>query len=111
YYWVRNKAKNYLLEKNTEKLILLPEYTLLKDGEETYQADRRERKKYAEGQEKGTFYVEQDDKAFFWNIKTQKLTPTEKIVPFEKADRKNQAVGKPKNKPNAEKNSKKPRKK
>lgn len=111
YYWVRNKAKNYFLEKNTEKLILLPQYTLLKDGEETYQVDRRERKKYAEGQEEGTFYLEQEDKAFFWNVKTQKLSPTEKIVPFEKGNRKEQVISKPKNKSNNEKKTNKPRKK
>lgn len=87
-YWlVRSKAKNYLLHKNTQELIALPKYTFIKDGEEKYRANKREKKKYAEGQEAGTIYLEQDDKAFFWNTKTQKLIPTEKISPFVEEDR------------------------
>ncbi|GAB4484473.1 MAG: hypothetical protein OHK0045_00150 [Raineya sp.] len=100
YYWVRNRGKKYLLDKKTEKLIPLPEYTLLKDGQETYPISKREYKKYAEGQEQDTFYLEQEDKAFFWNVNTQKLIPTEKVKPFEKEEQ-NKVKTKPKreNKP------------
>lgn len=83
YYLVIDKAKKYFLDIQSEKLIALPEYTLLKDGNELYQAGKREKKKYAEGQEEGTFYLEQGEKAFFWNINTQKLVLTDKINPFD----------------------------
>ena len=110
YYLVNNKARKHLLDKKTEKLTPLPEHTLLKDGEEFYQVNNREKRKYAEGQEEGTFYIEQGEKAFFWNIKTQKLVSTEKISPFEK---KNNNIIKPKqsNSPKKETKPKNPRKK
>lgn len=109
YYLVSNKAKKYLLDKKTEKLTALPKYTLLKDGQEQYQVGKRESKKYAEGQEEGTFYIEQGEKAFFWNIKTQKLLPTEKIIPFEKE--KNNSKLEKINSPEKERKPKKPTKK
>lgn len=82
YYWVQNKAKKYLLDKKTEKLILLPEYTLIKDGAETYKIQRGkeiEIKKYAEGQSTETIYLENKEKAFFFNPKTQELKETKKV--------------------------------
>jgi hypothetical protein len=82
YYWVQNKAKKYLLDKKTEKLIPLPEYTLIKDGGETYEIpnseklEKNEARKYAP---EGIIYLEQNEKAFLFNPKTQELKATEKI--------------------------------
>ena len=113
YYLVRNKGKNHLLDKKSEKLFVLPEYSLLKDSEDTYQVGRKEHKKYTEGQEEGTFYIEQENKAFFWNVKTQKLAPTEKVKPFEKEKQNEDKIEvEPKTKPKKENQpNKKPRKK
>jgi len=94
FYKVRNKGKQYLLDKKTEKLIALPPHTLLLNEDALYMTQDRKFKKYTEGQPEGTFYLEQDEKAFFWNINTQQLTPTEKIVPFPSD---NQSPNKPQN--------------
>jgi len=82
FYKVRSKGKQYFLDKKTEQLTALPPHTLLLNEDALYMTEDRKFKKYTEGQPEGTFYLEQDDKAFFWNINTQQLTPTERIIPF-----------------------------
>ncbi len=79
YYWVQNKAKKYLLDKKTEKLIPLPEYTLIKDGGETYEMPNSEIVEIRKYAQEGIIYLEQNEKAFLFNPKTQELKATEKI--------------------------------
>lgn len=109
FYKVRSKGKQYFLDKKTEKLTALPPHTLLLNEDALYMTEDRKFKKYTEGQPEGTFYLEQDEKAFFWNINTQQLTPTERIIPFSSDNQMLKSQNQPLQ--NRERNTQKTRKK
>ncbi len=87
YWYAQNLLKKMLIDKNTQKIWLLPPHTRIEDGKRLYMTivdSQRVMKPFAENQPEGTFYLENEEKAFFWRPAENKLIPTNKVIELNK---------------------------
>lgn len=90
YWYAQTLLKKMLIDKATQKVWLIPPHTRIEDGKRLYMTivdSQRVMKPFAENQPEGTFYLENEDKAFFWRPTENKIIPTAKIKEFGKEEK------------------------